>query len=96
MEEKGADVNRESEDQRPGLGSRQGLGLVSCMGQRQPPLAVTQVVHCPAAEVPVRFSTCTTLHGDPEEATQRGPKGHQRQGRPDVMVRLPTGYKLHG
>lgn len=26
---------------------------------------------CPAIEVTIQFTTCTTLHGDPDEATQQ-------------------------
>ena len=71
LEEKGVDVNWGPEDHRSGLGSRQGRGLVSYIRKRQPPLRVMKVVHCPAIEVTIQFTTCTTLHGDPDEATQQ-------------------------
>lgn len=71
LEEKGVDVNGRPEDHRLGLGSMQGLGLLSYIRKRQKLLIRMQAVHCPAIVVTIQSTTCTTVRGNPDEATQQ-------------------------
>lgn len=91
------DMNRGPEDHRRGLGSGQGLGLVSYFRKRQPPLVVMQAAHCLAIEVTIQVTNCTTLHGSPEEGSHPlVTKAPSEWGRPHIMMRLATDYQLHG
>ena len=71
LEEKGVDVNWRPEDHRLGLGSTQGLDLLSYIGKRQKLLIVMQAVYCPAIVVTIQCTTCTTVRANPDEATQQ-------------------------
>ena len=79
LEEKGVDVNWRPEDHRPGLGSTQGLGRLSHIRKRQKLLIVLQAVHCPAIEVTIQCTTCTTVQGN-HPAVTKGPS-ESRQSR---------------
>lgn len=89
LEEKGSGSELGPEDHRPDLDSGMGLGPGQ-LYQRDTATA-DSYAGCPPPRHRGRHSvyTCTTLHGNPDEAA------HQSGDRPDVMGRLPTDYKLH-
>lgn len=70
LEKKWVDMNWGPEDHRSGLGSRQGLRTPRQLYQKET-ATIESYAGCPAIEVTIQFTTCTTLHGDPDEATQQ-------------------------